>query len=697
MSLKLPPYPQLKFWNCEAANFTRYEPLSVEEWQKRQQYKERWCVAIQESDICVVDIDVKEGRTDGIAYAREELGWNIEKLVLSTYSVRTKSGGLHLYFQKPPHINKKSKVGGCIDLLAGNAFVWCTPTQGYSAITAPPTLAPLPSYIAKLWAPHLDDVSEVEEVKEVEDIAEYKENCLKRARANVAAAQPGERNDVLNKSAYWMGQLGIGFTSVKEEMVKATMANGDFDEDSEKVLGTIKRAYEDGKKHPKNVVEKRGVSWMGLTSAVLAQHSGRIACVAGDWYERISPSGYWRKTHMTERAILNDALQQTIAGYGLSPKELDKATSPKSMLVGVSSLLDLAGWYRDENFFVGEPHLIMCGDEVVDLRRGKVVSEPAFRTTRRTIPIKEGACSEWFKFLDYAFEGDAEMIHWLRCAMAYSLSGATNWNAMFSVYGRAKTGKSTFMRVLSALSGEYGDAATEETLLKTKQPGNPYLAFHKYRGCRVLMKNEIKEGAVFNADMLKALVSGDEVSARGHHKDFEKVKPTAKVWMTSNDLPHFGELDAGLQRRLRIIAIDRVITQDRPHYFEDCLQPILSEILYWVLDVAPEAFKEEPRVPERVKLANAAAIDDEQPMTRFCREELIPDEDHRLSTHAIFGAYVRWCERNGEPQPDESLVRKMGKILKVFTGVPTRQVKIGGKNYMGISGWRLTEPDSNTD
>lgn len=93
------------------------------------------------SGIFVVDLDTKKGK-DGIA-ALDAIG-----IVPETYTVQTRSGGVHLYFKHPgiPVPNSVSKLGPGIDVRGENGYVVAPPTDGYvvlddrSPVDAPPWL-----------------------------------------------------------------------------------------------------------------------------------------------------------------------------------------------------------------------------------------------------------------------------------------------------------------------------------------------------------------------------------------------------------------------------------------------------------------------------------------------------------------------------------------------------------------------------
>lgn len=69
--------------------------------------------------------------------------------------------------------------------------------------------------------------------------------------------------------------------------------------------------------------------------------------------------------------------------------------------------------------------------------------------------VAEAKCERWLKFLNEVFPGRPEMVAFLKRAVGYSLTGLTREEVFFILYGLGRNGKGTFLRVLSAVLGEY--------------------------------------------------------------------------------------------------------------------------------------------------------------------------------------------------------------------------------------------------
>ncbi|MFE5729302.1 bifunctional DNA primase/polymerase [Streptomyces sp. NPDC056528] len=187
-------------------------------------------VATGPSRLVVVDLDVPKGDqdrppvgtpksvTDGadtLALLAEQHG---ERYPSDAYTVRTGSGGLHLYFAAPVGAalrNTAGKLGWKIDTRANGGYVVGAGSavrgRAYEVVhEAPPV--PLPAWLAELLVPaplppqgslsmplHGDDRHDT-----------YLKTAVDGERRRVAQARAGNRNNALYQASVALGQLVAG-------------------------------------------------------------------------------------------------------------------------------------------------------------------------------------------------------------------------------------------------------------------------------------------------------------------------------------------------------------------------------------------------------------------------------------------------------------------------------------------------------
>lgn len=123
--------------------------------------------------------------------------------------------------------------------------------------------------------------------------------------------------------------------------------------------------------------------------------------------------------------------------------------------------------------FNTNPFLVGCGNGVLDLRIGKLV-KPSCIVTRRlgTNYDSQAKCPSFITFLKQVFSDDKEKIDFVRRAVAYTLTGSTAAQCMFVVIGSGANGKSTFLKIIQELMGDYGTSIPSNSLMVSKFGGD---------------------------------------------------------------------------------------------------------------------------------------------------------------------------------------------------------------------------------
>lgn len=177
-------------------------------------------VACGPSRLVVIDLDVAPGEHDGEQpqSGTEALaalcGRHAQPYPVPTYAVDTPSGGRHLYYAAPDGKvrNSAGRLGPLIDVRADGGYVVGAGSRiggGCYAVAGDDPPAPLPGWIATLLRPETADPAGAREdpVPGRTRGTTYATAALRRETRLVAAAQPGTRNDTLNRAAFSLGQL----------------------------------------------------------------------------------------------------------------------------------------------------------------------------------------------------------------------------------------------------------------------------------------------------------------------------------------------------------------------------------------------------------------------------------------------------------------------------------------------------------
>jgi hypothetical protein len=134
---------------------------------------------------------------------------------VSTYAVRTGSGGLHLYFAAPAGLqlrNSAGRLGPLIDTRAGGGYVVAAGSRvtgrSYTALDDTAAAAELPGWLARLLAEPAP--SPVGTPAAIADRPGYAGAALRGEVQRVLDAVPGQRNDTLFRATSALGELVAG-------------------------------------------------------------------------------------------------------------------------------------------------------------------------------------------------------------------------------------------------------------------------------------------------------------------------------------------------------------------------------------------------------------------------------------------------------------------------------------------------------
>ena len=175
-------------------------------------------IACGPSGLVVIDLDIAKDGSDGTATGAESFRklctLHCQPYPNDTFTVRTPSGGTHLYFQAPasPVRNSAGRLGPLIDIRAAGGYVIAPGSQiGRHTYEVADVFRPipLPGWIANLLEdrPASTTAASRLPVPGTQQAARYALSALREETARVAAAHPGSRNDTLNRAAFSLGQL----------------------------------------------------------------------------------------------------------------------------------------------------------------------------------------------------------------------------------------------------------------------------------------------------------------------------------------------------------------------------------------------------------------------------------------------------------------------------------------------------------
>jgi putative DNA primase/helicase len=297
------------------------------------------------------------------------------------------------------------------------------------------------------------------------------------------------------------------------------------------------------------------------------------------------------------------------------------------------------------------PWLLACENVTVDLRTGAVRQpEPEDLNTKLANVTYDATATypRWEKFLLQIMNGSQAKDAYLQRLQGYCLTGSVQDAILPFFVGDGANGKSTLLRVIENIMGDYAGAAPEGLLLAQKYQGHP-TDIASLMGKRLVIASEMPPGRKLDVARVKQLTGGDTISARFMYGNPFTFRPTHKIIVQCNHLPRMGDATSSAWRRVQRIDFPVVIPEwDRDPELDVKLMAEASGILNWLMAGAVQYVQTRLRVPPEIAEAteqyrqaddvNAAFFDD-------CVEISYGEED-RVSNAELLAAYNRWADRN---------------------------------------------------
>lgn len=261
-------------------------------------------------------------------------------------------------------------------------------------------------------------------------------------------------------------------------------------------------------------------------------------------------------------------------------------------------------------------------------------------------------CREWKKFLLEIMQDDKEKILYLQKIAGLSLTGNTEQETCFILYGSTtRNGKSTFCETLIHLLGDYALTMKPESLavkqnLDSRQASGDIA---RLAGCRFCNASEPPKRMLFDTALLKSLLGRDSITARHlHQREFSFI-PKFKLVINTNYLPTITDDTVFSSGRINVISFDRHFepqeqNKDLKNRLRDKQE--LSGILNWCIEGLQLYRKEGLKPPAAVQTATDTYRTDSDKIGNFINE-CLTKTDKNSKAKDIYEVYSKWCEENG--------------------------------------------------
>lgn len=601
------------------------------------------------SNLVVLDVDGPTGEAT-LARLIEEYG-SLPK----TPESRT-GHGRHLYFKHPgtPVRTTAGKLGEGLDVRGDGGYVIAPPSvhesgarYQWTAAFAQKKLADLPDWLVKLLASSLSARNE-----NSEDSTIYE----------------GQRNETLTKLGGAMRRHGADETTIIDTLRQENQRRCEpplSDDEVRTIAGSV-GSYApatDSEPHSDVGNARRFVAQYGKDLRYCGEIGKWLIWDGTRWLndERDTVTAWAKQTVRAlylEAASATDRDAKALGEHALRSQSAGRIGSMVSLAKSEEGIPVLA------NELDKDAWLLNVNNGTLDLRTGQL--RPHCRTDLITklapVPYEPTAqCPTWEKFLGRILKDNHQLIEFLQRAIGYSLTGSTREQCLFILYGGGSNGKSTFIRTIEALVGQYATPTSTETLLVKKGGGGIPNDVANLHGARFVSAVEAEAQRTLAESLIKRLTGEDTISARYLYKEYFSFVPTFKIWLATNHKPTIRGTDRAIWRRIRLIPFEVTIPkQEQDKDLGSKLERELSGILQWAVKGCLAWQQQGLKPPSVVHEATRAYQKEMDVLSQFLNECCQLVGGAVVSKRELYEAYVRWCQDNGEPYLS---MRKMNTLL----------------------------------
>lgn len=351
---------------------------------------------------------------------------------------------------------------------------------------------------------------------------------------------------------------------------------------------------------------------------------------------------------------------------------------------------------------LSDPRYFGVANGDVDLETGRLLPPSVGRYTMEASSVAfdpTATCPLWRQTVLDVFSGDAEMAAFFQRIAGYSILGNPDEEVMFIFTGNGCNGKSTIVNALREVLGQAACTVEAETLISGsggrggRNAGGARADLLAVFGKRFVVLPETDEGARLREDVVKRLVSRDELVARGLYREtMESTKPSWVVALVTNYLPVITGDDDGIYRRLIFVPFTRSFDKD-PTVKKDTkraekLRAEYSGILNWILDGVREYRRIGLACPKVVTNLVGSTRDSMDVLRMFIQERAkVGDKDALVETSVLWNAYQSFARANGYEGVIRTKTALTQRLVQRY-GVKVEVRTIGGRStrvYTGIS------------
>jgi putative DNA primase/helicase len=348
---------------------------------------------------------------------------------------------------------------------------------------------------------------------------------------------------------------------------------------------------------------------------------------------------------------------------------LNRAAAEDGIPVRVNDL-DADGW------------LLNVQNGTINLCTGQLGPHNPENCISKLAPVRfdpTARCPRWLQFLNEIFAPHPDLLDFVQRSVGYSLTGDIREECLLLLHGTGRNGKGTFLGTLQALLGDYASTADFSTFISARDDRGPRDDVANMRGRRMVVSQEVREGAPLAEALIKWLTGGDMVRARNLYERSVEWRPTHHLWLAVNRKPVIRGTDTGIWSRIRLIPFDVSFDGREDKTLKARLLEELPGILAWAVEGCLKWQRDGLGTCESVQAATSEYRAESDQLARFIEECCTSGQYLQAKARWLYERYRSWADRTGEDVMTETAFG-LSICERGFQKKPTNT----GKVYLGL-------------
>ncbi|MDR1464345.1 MAG: nucleoside triphosphatase [Oscillospiraceae bacterium] len=347
--------------------------------------------------------------------------------------------------------------------------------------------------------------------------------------------------------------------------------------------------------------------------------------------------------------------------------------------------------------FDADLYAFNCANGTLHLDSGKFTAHDSADLLTKKSPVKYDPavrCPRWEQFISEIMRGDEATAQFMQRAFGYALTGDTQYECMFILYGvTTRNGKGTLCESVLQVMGDYGKAVKAETIAQKRHTQSGSVANEdvaRLSGVRFANISEPSRGLVLNVAQVKEMTGNDTINARFLYENSFDFRPTFKLYINTNYRPNIQDMTIFTSNRVFIIPFERHFepSEQDTTLKRAFAKPVnQSAILNWLVAGCRQVRALDGLQPsDAVTNATQDYEHDSDRIAQFVEDVLVPEPGAEARSSDVYEHYKRWCSQNGLFHENaRNFKQAMSAKAKIRRGRP----RSDGNNTTLICGYAL--------